>query len=190
MSTDEELAEQYAAGKVECFEELFSRYRRPIFSYAFRMLSGWSLAEDACQEVFLRVHSGIGKYEPRSRFAAWIFTIAYNVCIDSLRKRKREQWLRIGLPRREPSAASRIDRELLENQQREIVLREIQKMGEKQREVFLLRVHGDLRFREIAEMLRIPLNTALVRYHQAVLHLKRALGGEQDAEQQGAPGRE
>ncbi len=175
MSTDEELAEAYARGERSAFDELFTRYRRSIFKYAYRMLGGRAPAEDACQEVFLRVHSRIGTYAVRSRFAAWIFTIAFNVCVDALRKRKRERWLRFGLPKREPGADSMIDRETIRNQLREMVLREIQKLGEKQREVFLLRAHGDLLFREIAEMLNIPLNTALVRYHQAVLHLKGAL---------------
>lgn len=175
MPTDEELARAYADGDESAFDELFARYRRPIFSYAYRMVGSRAYAEDLSQEVFLRVHNRIATFEPRSRFAAWIFTIASNACLDELRRRKRARWLSFGLAAPEPRAEIDIEGDALDAELRGMVLRELRKLDERHRQVFLLRTHGNLLFREIADMLNMPLNTVLSRYHQVVLALKSAL---------------
>ncbi len=175
MPTDEELARAYADGDKSAFDELFARYRRPIFSYAYRMVGSRAYAEDLSQEVFLRVHNRIDTFEQGSRFAAWIFTIACNACLDELRRRKRGRWLSFGLAGPEPHAEIDIEGEALNAELRGMVLRELRKLDEKHRQVFLLRTHGNLLFREIADMLNIPLNTVLARYHQVVLALRAAL---------------
>jgi len=175
MPTDEELARAYADGDKSAFDVLFARYRRPIFSYVYRTVGSRAGAEDISQEVFLRVHKRIDSFEPRSRFAAWVFTIASNACRDELRRRKRAHWLSFGLAAPEPQAEIDIEGEALNAELHGMVLRELRHLDERHRQVFLLRTHGNLLFREIADMLNIPLNTALGRYHQVVVALKAAL---------------
>ena len=178
MRSDEDLLAACAMGDQDAFEELFRRHRAPIFSFITRLVGNRSQAEDVFQEVFLRVHDRAASFEPRSRFAAWLYTIAHNASMDALRRGWRERWLSFGASFQDPPCETDAETEAVRAEERQRLLREVQKLEPRVREVFLLRTHGNLLFREIAETLVVPLNTVLSRYHQAVLRLKQALGDE------------
>jgi|SRR3990172_7419793 len=177
MLTDEQLIEAYSNGDTRAFEELFERYRAKIFQFTLRMLGNRNLAEDTFQEIFLRVHSKLTRYKSEERFPAWLFTIAHRACIDAHRKRKREGWLLFGTKIQEQVSGAAGDPEMdfAREQLREKIMAKLKHLNGNQKQVFLLRIHGNLLFREIAALLKVPLNTVLVQYHQAVLALKESL---------------
>jgi RNA polymerase sigma-70 factor (ECF subfamily) len=85
---DEDLVRAFlATGRVEDFEVLVERHRRPVFRIAIAVLGrgGESRAEDVTQDVFLQVYRRLHAFEYRSRFATWLYRIAYNRAIDQLR---------------------------------------------------------------------------------------------------------
>ena len=175
MQPDEQLVQLYRKGDEGAFEELFSRYRRPVFGFVLRMLGNRPTAEDVFQEVFARVHARIREYESKEKFSAWLYTIAYHLCVDARRKQKRQWWLRFGDEAPEPRSTMDPEDEAASREMKELVAAQVEHLDRRLKEVFLLRIHGNLLFREIAQLLDVPLNTVLVRYHQAVLALREAL---------------
>ena len=84
--------EQYIAdvkaGDIEKFSYIVHQYERQIFIYCSRILNSEQDAEDAIQEIFFKAYKSIDSYKPKYSFNSWLYKIAYNHCINVLRKRK------------------------------------------------------------------------------------------------------
>ena len=85
----EELADKVKAGDMAAFDELVLRFQKPMFNLAYRMLRNYEDANDAAQEIFVKVHRAIGKYHGRSKFSTWLYAVAANTCRSRLRSMKR-----------------------------------------------------------------------------------------------------
>lgn len=174
----EDLVRGLKEGRPGTFERLVRDYGDRIYRFARRMV-GPAGAEDVVQEVFLRVHRSIRAYRPGGRFESWLFTIANNICIDVARRRRPE--VRMDDPRefapweRFPSRSSGPVEILEDKERRRALLAAVGRLPLEQRQVFLLREEGGLSFREIADAVGCPLNTALGRMHYAMENLRRAL---------------
>lgn len=83
------LMQRVAAGDDDAFAQLQARYSSRVFGYFCRQLRDRSDAEDLTQDVFLRLYRSRGRYQPRARFATWIFHITQNVARNALRSRRR-----------------------------------------------------------------------------------------------------
>jgi len=87
---DIELLRRAQKGDHPAFCEIMEAYQGPVFNYVLRMLAGdRALAEDMCQEVFLRVYQGLPGFNLRCRFTTWLFQVAKNRVLDELRARGR-----------------------------------------------------------------------------------------------------
>src|SRR5918999_4959529 len=75
-------------GREAAYRELIRRYQRPVFSLVYRMVRDRELAEDLAQETFVKVFNHLDRYNPKYKFSSWIFKIASNLAIDSLRKKE------------------------------------------------------------------------------------------------------
>ena len=156
------------------------RYKGPLHSFLRRM-AGESAADDLFQEVFVKALGAAGTYEDRQRPAAWLFTIARRLALDHLRSARPEvsldQESPEGFPLAEtlPGADPRPEAELEAFEERARVLAAIDRLPLEQREVFLMREQAGLSFKEIAQALGVPLNTALGRMHYAVTKLRKDL---------------
>ena len=84
---------QYSTGNTEALEEIFQRYKKAMFNYAFRMLSHRADAEDVVGEVFYILTREKDRYRPKGKFSTWLYTIAHNVCVNRIRKRARVVFL-------------------------------------------------------------------------------------------------
>lgn len=174
----DDLIKGLKAGQAAAFERLVREYGDRLYRFA-RRLVGERGAEDLTQEVLIRVHRSIGTYEPTGRFESWLFTIANNLAIDEARRRRPESSLtevdeemtadRFASEAPEPSES------LEEDERRRALLRAVDRLPLDQRQVFLLREEAGLSFKEIAEIAKCPLNTALGRMHYAMEHLRKAL---------------
>jgi len=84
------LLRRAQAGDERAFEELVTRYQAPLFTYVLRIVSGdRGLAEDLCQDVFLRVYQSLPSFSLRASFTTWLFQIAKHRVYDELRARDR-----------------------------------------------------------------------------------------------------
>ncbi len=88
MAEDRELINRVLKGDHQSFTELVERYESVVYNLAYRMLGDGFEAEDATQEVFLRVYCHLHRYDPERPFKTWVLSIASNHCIDRIRRRR------------------------------------------------------------------------------------------------------
>lgn len=74
-----------------CFSLLYGRYAGKIYSKCISLLKEESLAQDATQEIFMKIFTNLSNFAERAKFSTWIYSITYNYCIDFLRRRKKRQ---------------------------------------------------------------------------------------------------
>ncbi len=178
--TDEELLKGYLAGNTAGFELLVRRHAQELQQFIVRFTGDSALAEDVVQESFLQVHTSAAKFDPKRRFKPWLFTIAANKARDQLRKRGRRK--EVGFDAQlsgEDSSGQRFvhllsgevppsDEELEIDEKRRLVKRVVDDMPENLREVLTLAYFHKFPYKEIAEILEIPLGTVKSRLHAAV----------------------
>lgn len=172
------LIDRARDGDEPAFRELVERYQGAIFNLAYRMLGDAEEAEDAAQEIFLRVYRQLARYDDSRKFSTWILAIATNFCIDQLRKRRLrlvplEQivpWARA----REASPES----QTLEREASDEMQGYLKRLNEKYRAVLILRYWQDLSCAEIGEVLRLPEGTVKTQLHRARKALERLMAGQ------------
>ncbi|MEW5854178.1 MAG: RNA polymerase sigma factor [Myxococcota bacterium] len=184
--SDEELMLQYKAGALPAFEELVKRHRRGVFHFALRFLGSPQGAEDALQEIFLRVVRNAASYERKAKFTTWLYTIARNHCIDASRKAAFRRAESLDAPvGDEADSATRLDRtagnlpggdQVTQDVRiRHAVDQALARLPPEQREVFILREYSGIPFKEIAEMTGVPENTVKSRMRYALESLRAQL---------------
>ena len=165
--SDELLMAAFARGSQDAFGELFSRYKQPVFGFFRRRVVDAAVAEELTQETFLAVLGASARYEPSATFRTYLYAIGFNV----LRAHRRKATFRAmfaGVAEREPEARNRLDAEL--------VLRDaVGRLERVDREILLLREFEELSYAEIAELLKLPLNTVRSRLFRARTALREIL---------------
>ena len=188
QATDDRiLAAQAAEGRQRAFRELLRRYERPVFSLIYRMVRDRSLAEDLSQEAFIRAFNAIASYNPGYKFSSWIFKIAHNLTIDHLRKKRIDTISLHGSPHALTEEAQARTRPIVESlderpdayvENLELgsqIESAIGKLRPEYRTVTLLRHVEGYSYKEIAEIMELPLGTVKTYIHRARLELKEAL---------------
>jgi RNA polymerase sigma-70 factor, ECF subfamily len=179
QDTDElQLIEQAVAGDERAFAELVTRYQTAVYNLAYRMLGDAGEAEDAAQEVFLRIYRRLATYDADHRFSTWVLSIASHYCIDLLRRKRPwlvpleniSNWMRART--RGPEAAA------LAVEQQDIVRSLLAKLPEHYRLVLLLRYWHDLGYEEIAQVVDLPVSTIKARLHRARNALAALVNGD------------
>lgn len=87
---DKELIAQIQGGNTNAFRFLVNQHRKLVWHMVLRMVRQQEDAEDICQEVFIRVYKSISKYRGESKLSTWVGAIAYNTCLDHVRKKGKE----------------------------------------------------------------------------------------------------
>lgn len=175
--SDEDLARRAASGDETSFEVLVERYSPRIYSLAYRFLNDKGEAEDAVQEVFIRVYRALPKSKLDLAFKPWIYKIATNECINRSRRRRESAAITTEALEGVPDGASSPQDEFLEKELREILTGAIARLPKRYRRVVLLRYMEGFSFREIAETLGIPEGTAKTFFSRAKEMLRKYLAG-------------
>jgi len=193
--SDEELMARFQKGESEALNHILARYGKPLFGFLYRQTGSRERAEDAYQEVFVKVIRAAGNYESSSRFAAWLFTIARNVCIDLSRREKHRMTSSLDAAAWDDAETTRLElvadqgpdpeADLRATELCEALERALARLSPEQREVFLLRERSGLSFKEIARITNSPLNTVKTRMHYALIKLRELLVQEGVAELDG-----
>jgi len=173
---DARLIRQYRHGNAKAFEELVRKYQRPLYTFLLRMVDDRQTAEDLFQEAFLRILRALPTYEERGKFSSWLFGIANNLAIDALRRdrRRNEHTVAYDDPLAQaisPDGNPEVDLE--NNELRRELSALLSDLPAKQKQVFLLRQHSGMTFKEIAEQMGEPLNTVLSHMNYAVKKLRQ-----------------
>ena len=173
------LIKAYTAGNERAFEVLYRRYRKQLYGYLYNLMSGnASEAEEIFEETWIKVIDRLPSYRDEGKFSAWLFRVARNIFIDTVRKNKRN-----ALPMESgdlpdvPDWSRRPEREMEEQETAAAIAEALDQLPSEQKEVFLLRQQA-LSFKEIAEIQSCSVNTVLGRMHYAVRNLKKLLTGK------------
>lgn len=177
---DEEVMLNYQKGDVLAMDEILRRYKNPIFHFAYRFLGNFYEAQDIAQEVFFRLHQQKDQYRPTGKFSTWIFSIAHNLCISVIRKRK---WF-VLWPRQKENEEELVDfpgdgpspkDEVLQKDLQTEIGRCIDTLPFLQKEAFMLREFHNFAYEDIAQAMHKPLNTVKSLVHRARMSLKQKL---------------
>ena len=179
--SDRELIHAYLDGHEIAFEELFGRHKNKIYTSIYLFVKEESLANDIFQDTFIKIVKTIrkGKYNDEGKFAQWALRISYNLCVDYFRKDKRNPTVAPTdefnifdvLQDESGNAESRIIRSQTHDKIRQLV----DLLPEEQREVVILRHYSDLSFKEIADMTKVSINTALGRMRYALINIRKMI---------------
>jgi len=162
--TDVQLMLDVKAGDEASFELLLRKYRTPLVNFLYRMVRDVGVAEELAQEVFLRVYRAREDYAPSAKFTTWMFRIATNLALNSVRD-NRYRRMEISMdqsadsgeedarPLEVPDRAPTVEQELVARSRAEMILRAIHALPEKQRAAVLLHKYQELDYDEIARVL-------------------------------------
>jgi RNA polymerase sigma-70 factor (ECF subfamily) len=169
---DAALVEAARAGSTDAFGLLVDRYRAPVVRLAYRLTRDRDDANDVAQDAFLRAFRRIGEFRPDRPFAHWLFVIARNASFDALRRRRRSSALAGGDG---PWSSLGPEELALRNDEAQRVHAALDVLPERYREVLELYYISELRYREIAEQLEIPLGTVKTYMSRAKRRLREKL---------------
>jgi RNA polymerase sigma-70 factor (ECF subfamily) len=192
--SDEELLRRYVGGDAGAFAQLVNRFTPELFRFLLRFLGQRAVVEDILQETFIQVHLSAATFDPDRRVKPWLFTIAANKARDQLRSRSRRREISTTavtgddeasggnltdvLPRDEHAP----DEALEHREQALEVRRVVRDMPPHLREVLVLAYFHRFAYRDLAEILGVPIGTVKSRLHAAVSHFGtayRRAGGEE-----------
>jgi RNA polymerase sigma factor (sigma-70 family) len=152
--TDSELIQGYLRTRKQgYFDQIYKRYMNKIYSKCISMLKDETKAIDATQEIFTKIFLNLSKFNERSKFSTWIYSITYNYCIDFIRRKKKETNLFVDEQGEIPDIEDDIpDTALLEMEVGR--LKEVlDRLPEEDRIILLMKYQDDMQIKEIAELL-------------------------------------
>ncbi|MFZ0820400.1 MAG: sigma-70 family RNA polymerase sigma factor [Candidatus Acidiferrales bacterium] len=162
--SDVQLMLGVRAGDEASFELLLRRYRTPLVNFLYRMVRDSAQAEDLAQEVFLRVYRARKEYAPSAKFTTWLFRIATNLALNSIRDGRHrqmdvsidqtvddgeQQQARIDVADKSPDVEYR----LLERDRAAMIRRAVDSLPDKQRVAVLLHKYQEMDYADIARTL-------------------------------------
>ena len=160
------------------FGKLIQDYRIQLFSYLHRLCGDRMAAEDLFQETLIKVWKGFNSYNEQNKFSSWLFSIAHNVAVDSIRKESAKPPVRSFEDVQTITSDNNPHNIFVEKETNELVMAAVSTLSEKQKQVFLLRQHGGMTFKEISKATNQPLNTVLGHMHYAVTGIRKKLSKE------------
>lgn len=174
QSTDEELFHHAQKGASEAFDVVVERYWPKLLRYVQRLLSHSSDAEDIVQNSFLKAYTNIASFRSGSRVSPWLYRITHNTLVDHVKTLKRAP-----LPFFDPDvlfphpvAPERPDRDADEAAVRVVLEKHLQNLDARYREPLVLRYYEGLSYRDIADVLHLPVGTVSVRIQRGLKQLR------------------
>jgi RNA polymerase sigma-70 factor (ECF subfamily) len=173
--TDGEVIQLVGANRRdEALAEILRGYRRKVFGLAYSFVRNRETAEDVAQEVFIKVWRALPAFDARASLSTWIYAITRNTSLSALRVRRNQAQLdddvAIGAELEIESAAAEASAE------NALLLRLVQQLPEKQRQVVLLFYMQEQSHEEVAKMLAMPVGTVKTLLHRARMSLAAAAG--------------
>jgi RNA polymerase sigma factor (sigma-70 family) len=179
LVTDQDLIHLYLDGNEQAFEILLKRHKAKIYTAIYLFVKDQSLAEDIFQEVFIKIINTLrqGRYNHEGKFVQWALRIAHNLCVDYFRRDKRR-------PHVAPTddfdvfnlislADESAEDGMMRSQSHDRVRMLVDQLPAEQREVVILRHYADMSFKEISQLTRVSINTALGRMRYALINIRR-----------------
>ena len=189
--SDEVLIGLYQKGRNEALSILFQRHRKGIYNFILRFFGKAEIAEDLFQDAFIKLIKNASRYENRTKFTTWMYTIVRNLCIDEYRKLKIRKVVSLedevklrkqgdgheDKKRQDYIADDKpiADERLIFEERSYYVTKAAERLPQEQREVLYLREKQDMSFQEIAEITGESVNTVKSRMRYALENIRKEL---------------
>ncbi|MCO6485104.1 MAG: sigma-70 family RNA polymerase sigma factor [Saprospiraceae bacterium] len=185
LLNDQELIALYLKGEEKAFEILLERHKNKIYTSIYLFTKDRTLADDIFQEVFIRIIDTLrkGKYNHEGKFLQWAMRISYNLCVDYFRRGKRRPVVSptedfdIFDVLQQPDLNA--EESIMRSQTHDRIRTLVNLLPEEQREVVILRHYADMSFKEIAQLTRVSINTALGRMRYALINIRKMVEEKQ-----------
>jgi len=183
---DNQLIKSYLAGNSAAFETLINLNKDKIYKSIYSVVQDKHLADDIFQDAFIRINDNLksGKYVEEGKFLPWATRIAHNMCIDHFRKLKQAP-VRNTKDGELNDAGNYSEYDyglyIINHERNNQVRIMIDMLPDEQRDVIVLRHYANLSFKEIADLMKCNVNTALGRMRYALINLRRIIDEKQIA---------
>lgn len=179
METDEEIALRVQSGDSGAYETLVDRYDAKLMRYASKFLVDADDAKDLVQDTFIKAYENIQSFDASRRFSPWVYRIAHNEFVNALKKRQsRHTVFDFDIDTILPfiQAAETADRLAMDKDLRRGIDENLDKLDPKYREPLILYYLEEMDYKEISDVLQIPVSTVGVRLARARSALKKIVG--------------
>ncbi|MFC1564194.1 RNA polymerase sigma factor [candidate division KSB1 bacterium] len=170
---DRELFQRLKQGEKIACKELYEMYKDKVYSTSVRFLRNFHDAEDASQEIFLKIFRNINRFRGDSSLNTWIYRIAVNTCMDRLKSRMHTEKEDDIYEVEETNV--KISREYLPGNDLNIIENEIEKLPDRCKAVFILRAVEGFKHEEISKILQVSVGTSKSQYFNAKAILRKNL---------------
>lgn len=162
----DEIILNIAKGDNEAFHKLYEETSSLVFGYALSILKNKENAEDVMQDTYLKIYSAASSYTPKGKPMAWILTITRNLSLMKFREKSHED---IDDEKYESLSG---DTPQAESENKMLTEYLLSKLSDEEREIVMLHAMSDLKHREIASLMSMPLSTVLSKYNRAIAKLR------------------
>jgi RNA polymerase sigma-70 factor (ECF subfamily) len=174
---DQQIIERILAGDKNAYSWLVRKYQKPLMRLSLRFMKDVDAAQDVVQDAFIRAFEKLASFEGRSSFKSWLFQICVNTAKNKLRERRDGFVDFSNVPL---AVGAEAEAKLLQGSLTLSIQGLVDKLPERQRVALILRIYEDLSFKEIAEIMSCPYDTAKANFRHALLKLKSALSEQPD----------
>jgi RNA polymerase sigma-70 factor (ECF subfamily) len=185
--SDEELLALFRQGTHEAFGALVRRYEGELYGYLRRYLADSDLADDVFQNTFLQLYTKIHQYESGRPVRPWLYAIATNQAIDALRRQGRHQTVRLfpeGEDSKDGDAPHLLNllesqgpsplEQLQDEERKQLIRASVDRLPDFLKQVVILAYYQGLKYKDIADIMGIPVGTVKSRLHTALCKLHEA----------------
>lgn len=169
---EKELVQRAKIGDKEALNELIERYYDEVYRFLYRRMGNKAAAEDVTQDTFIKFIKNLPYYKEKNKLKSFLFTIAINTSNDFFRRHKQETSLLSLDNVSEETTEEVTEDEILQKEEAVIVRQAVLSLPDIQRDVIILRFYHDLKIKEIASVLKIPIPTVKTRLRRALKALK------------------
>ncbi len=175
--SDNEVILLIRSGDRKAFSILVRRHQKSLLRLSIRFVKDLDQAEDVVQESFIKAYERLNSFEARSSFRSWLFQIAINTAKNKLRSRRDDTGNIDDIPL---AVAAVAESGLVHNSISKLIQSHVDQLPFKQKMALTLRVYEDLSFKEIAEIMECPYDTAKANYRHALMRLREELESHED----------
>ena len=176
---------RFQSGDSGAFHELYEDYKFPLLNFIYRFCQDRRVAEELCQEVFIRVYKSAASYEAKAKFSTWLYRIATNICLNELRSGKYQyelvpSYLDKNEPGKEPLGFEDTDQaradDGMEARELNIAVRQaIAQLPKKQRLAVLFSIYQQLSYKDIGERIGCSEGAVKSMIHRSKIFIKKKL---------------
>jgi RNA polymerase sigma-70 factor (ECF subfamily) len=177
---DLELVNQVKLGDRKAFSTLVRRHQKGLMRLSLRFMRDADAAEDIVQESFIKAYERLSSFEARASFKSWLYQIAINTAKNKLRSKAENS---VDIDNVHLSVSPMAESGLVHSSIAKTIKKFVDELPDRQKTALVLRIYEDLSFKEIAEIMDCPYDTAKANYRHALLKLKSDLEAQEDLSQ-------